>query len=240
MTLDGMRIPRRMVKKTVQLGRSEGRGESYPEPYVELLSDARTKPADFLNILLEQWFNILMTDCKTHRSTPSYFADACHCICISSYSIFSLPRLFAPPKPTLQSRNLLSYNPRGSTNQCGADDYTLKKGAFIMAQIHIITANTTVETAAVKHSGAFVEEKKPTKVEKGAKEQDAKITQCAGEWTQAVAYIDDPQHQNMLVIRNVTSLEQAVDHARRCRADARNVTFYSNPVVACAPYIACG
>ncbi len=109
-----------------------------------------------------------------------------------------------------------------------------------MAQIHIVMANTTVETGPVKYSGAFVEEMKPTKVEKGAKELDAKLTPCAGEWTQAIAYINDPQHQNMLVIRNVTSYEQAVDHARRCRPDAGAVTFYSNPVVACAPYIACG
>ncbi len=41
-----------MVKKTVQRGRSERRGESYSPPYVEPLSDARTKLADFFNILL--------------------------------------------------------------------------------------------------------------------------------------------------------------------------------------------
>jgi len=37
----------------VQLGRSERRGESYSLPYVEPLSDARTKLADFFSILLE-------------------------------------------------------------------------------------------------------------------------------------------------------------------------------------------
>ncbi len=42
----------RMLKKAVQRGRSEGRGESYSGPYGEPLSDARTKLADFFNILL--------------------------------------------------------------------------------------------------------------------------------------------------------------------------------------------
>jgi hypothetical protein len=36
----------------VQQGRSERRGESYCTPYVEPLSDARTKLADFFSILL--------------------------------------------------------------------------------------------------------------------------------------------------------------------------------------------
>jgi ribonuclease HII len=35
-----------------RVGRSERRGESYFVPYVEPLSDVRTKPADFFNILL--------------------------------------------------------------------------------------------------------------------------------------------------------------------------------------------
>jgi hypothetical protein len=38
---------------TVQRGRSKRRGESYSVPYVEPLSDARTKLADFFSILLE-------------------------------------------------------------------------------------------------------------------------------------------------------------------------------------------
>jgi hypothetical protein len=41
-----------MVKKAVQRGRSERKGESYSAPYGEALSDARTKLADFFNILL--------------------------------------------------------------------------------------------------------------------------------------------------------------------------------------------
>ncbi len=38
----------------VQRGRSERRPETYPQGYVEDLSDARTKLADFLSILLER------------------------------------------------------------------------------------------------------------------------------------------------------------------------------------------
>nr|MBI3614540.1 hypothetical protein [Nitrospirota bacterium] len=48
-----MRISRRIVKKAIQRGRSERRGDAYSLPYVEPLSDARTKLADFFTILLE-------------------------------------------------------------------------------------------------------------------------------------------------------------------------------------------
>jgi len=41
-----------MFKKAVQRGRSERRCEAYSGLYVEPLSDARTKLADFFNILL--------------------------------------------------------------------------------------------------------------------------------------------------------------------------------------------
>ncbi len=41
-----------MVKKSVQQGRSERRGEAYSLPYVEPLSDTRTPLTDFFNILL--------------------------------------------------------------------------------------------------------------------------------------------------------------------------------------------
>jgi DNA uptake protein ComE-like DNA-binding protein len=41
-----------MLKKAVQQGRSERRAEAYPLGYVEGLSDARTKLADFFSILL--------------------------------------------------------------------------------------------------------------------------------------------------------------------------------------------
>ena len=45
-------ISYRMLKKAVQQGRSERRTEAYPLRYVEGLSDARTKLADFFSILL--------------------------------------------------------------------------------------------------------------------------------------------------------------------------------------------
>jgi len=51
-TLKRVRILSRTFKKAVQRGRSERRGEAYFVPYVEPLSDARTKLADFFNILL--------------------------------------------------------------------------------------------------------------------------------------------------------------------------------------------
>ena len=41
-----------MVKKFVQRGRNEHRGEAYSVLYVEPLRDARTKLADFFTILL--------------------------------------------------------------------------------------------------------------------------------------------------------------------------------------------
>src|SRR5215475_3165065 len=41
-----------MFKKPVQRGHSERRGEAYSFLYVEPLSDARTKLADFFNILI--------------------------------------------------------------------------------------------------------------------------------------------------------------------------------------------
>ena len=41
-----------MLKKAVQQGRSERRTEAYPLGYVEGLSDARTKLADFFSFLL--------------------------------------------------------------------------------------------------------------------------------------------------------------------------------------------
>jgi len=39
-----------MLKKTVQRGRNEREAEAYVFPYVEALSDARTKPGVFFNI----------------------------------------------------------------------------------------------------------------------------------------------------------------------------------------------
>jgi len=50
-----------MLKKAVQQGRSEQRGESYSVPYVEPLSEARTPLADFFRILL------VLVQCDLHR-----------------------------------------------------------------------------------------------------------------------------------------------------------------------------
>ncbi|MCE3224294.1 MAG: hypothetical protein K0S58_2474 [Nitrospira sp.] len=44
----------RMFKKAVQRGRSDARRRGVPLRYVELPSDARTKLADFFNILLDR------------------------------------------------------------------------------------------------------------------------------------------------------------------------------------------
>ncbi len=62
----------------VQRGRSERRGESYSEPYVEPLSDTRTKLADFFNILLISPFR------NRHRAHPDSHSllnekDLLHC-----------------------------------------------------------------------------------------------------------------------------------------------------------------
>jgi len=54
MMWDGIRTSHRMFKKAVQRGRSEQRGEAYAIRYVEPLSDARTKLADFFNILIKE------------------------------------------------------------------------------------------------------------------------------------------------------------------------------------------
>ena len=42
-----------MLKMAVRRGRSERRGDEYSVPYVEPLSDARTKLEDFFSILLK-------------------------------------------------------------------------------------------------------------------------------------------------------------------------------------------
>ena len=47
-----------LFKKTIQLGRSERRGESYSVPYVEPLSDVRTLGAVFVDNLLSIPFRV--------------------------------------------------------------------------------------------------------------------------------------------------------------------------------------
>ena len=45
---------RRLFKKIFQRGHSERRGEAYSVPYVEPLSDVRTKPEGFFNSLFSE------------------------------------------------------------------------------------------------------------------------------------------------------------------------------------------
>ena len=51
-----------MVKKAVQRGRSDARRQGVPLRYVEPLSDARTKLADFFTILLQHLHDELQMD----------------------------------------------------------------------------------------------------------------------------------------------------------------------------------
>ncbi len=53
---------RRMLKKAVQRGRSERGGEAYPCGTLSLLSDARTKLADFFSILLGKSCDVRLRD----------------------------------------------------------------------------------------------------------------------------------------------------------------------------------
>jgi adenine-specific DNA-methyltransferase len=62
-----------MLKKAVQRGRSERRGEAYSLPYVEPLSDARTKLADFFSILPGDAVNEMASDGLTTYHAK-YFA----------------------------------------------------------------------------------------------------------------------------------------------------------------------
>lgn len=54
----GQASARRVVKNAVQRGRSKRRGDAYFRSYVEPLRAARTKPADFFNILLVEMKNV--------------------------------------------------------------------------------------------------------------------------------------------------------------------------------------
>ena len=70
----------------------------------------------------------------------------------------------------------------------------------------------------------------------GLKKRD----ECAGEWTRAVASINDPEYQNMLVIRNASNLADAIRRAHNCRTDVQDVTYFEEGArLACAPYMAC-
>ena len=107
-----------------------------------------------------------------------------------------------------------------------------------MAQIHI-KENTTAEIAVVEEQGRTETEcSNCSKINKDTKDL-VHEADCAGEWTRAIAYIYAPAYQNMLVIPRAANLNDAMNKAQRCGGDPRTVVLYSNPVIACAPYIRC-
>jgi hypothetical protein len=68
-----------MFKKAVQQGRSERRGEAYSFPYVESLSDARTKLGERRVLARRGWagektdfFNILLMAGASIKGMPDY------------------------------------------------------------------------------------------------------------------------------------------------------------------------
>lgn len=63
---------------------------------------------------------------------------------------------------------------------------------------------------------------------------------CAGEFTRAMSAINAPAYQNQMVIRNATSLQDAVRRANRCRNDVVSTSFFVEGArLACAPYLVC-
>jgi hypothetical protein len=104
-----------------------------------------------------------------------------------------------------------------------------------MAQIHM-KEKTTVETSYGHPCEDCI---KVSKDAKGlTRADDNGDNGCAGEFTMATAYINAPAYQNMLIIPSATSLNDAVNKASRC-GGGPPVNFYSNAVLACAPYIRC-
>jgi len=62
---------------------------------------------------------------------------------------------------------------------------------------------------------------------------------CPGEFTVCVAAINDPEHQNLMVVHRATEIQDAKRRANQCRSDVTQVTCYSSSVFVCAPYITC-
>lgn len=63
---------------------------------------------------------------------------------------------------------------------------------------------------------------------------------CGGEFTRAIARIPDSQYNYQMVVRHATNPADAWRRAKKCRADAENVTFFHEGArLACAPYLAC-
>jgi hypothetical protein len=96
------------------------------------------------------------------------------------------------------------------------------------------------EVAVPDDKRAGTGEKAPTTATAKTAEAAAPVTDCAGEWTRAVASINDPAHNNTMVIRNATSAQDARRRALKCRSDVGYVNYFEEGVrLACAPYIAC-
>src|SRR5260370_19228221 len=50
---------------------------------------------------------------------------------------------------------------------------------------------------------------------------------CAGQFTQAICAINQPDYQNMLVVPNATSAQDALNRGRKCRSDISSCTFFT-------------
>ena len=75
---DALTKARRLYKKTFPRGRSERRGEAYSVPYVELLSDVRTKLEGFFNSLLR-----IFPLAQTEASCPTVSPESARYRCAS-------------------------------------------------------------------------------------------------------------------------------------------------------------
>jgi hypothetical protein len=63
---------------------------------------------------------------------------------------------------------------------------------------------------------------------------------CAGVWTRAVCVINEPNYQNMLVVPNATSAQDALRRGRQCRNDVYSCSYFLEGArLACAPFILC-
>jgi len=58
-----------------QEGRNERRAQAYSPQYVVGLNDARTKPADFFNSLLDRWAGLARKLCDSGRSNENCLRD---------------------------------------------------------------------------------------------------------------------------------------------------------------------
>ena len=75
-----------MLKKAIQQGRSEGRGEkSYSLPYVEPLGDARTPLAGFFSILLVWLDDSFQGNAFFDEHDRNVFSDWIQYLSVGSY-----------------------------------------------------------------------------------------------------------------------------------------------------------